>query len=56
MLHIENSRIDSQPVDTIKGQQNTGTVFVKPLLRGAAARLPDEIEELEPLNEANDHD
>jgi len=39
MLHIENSQVTSQPVDTIEGQPNTGTVFVKPLLRGDSMAL-----------------
>lgn len=39
MLHIENSRIETQPVTTIEGQPNTGTVFVKPLLRGESMAL-----------------
>ena len=34
MLHIQNTQVDSQPVHTIEGQPNTGTVFVKPLIRG----------------------
>jgi hypothetical protein len=34
MLHIENTQVPSQPVHTIEGQPNTGTVFVKPLIRG----------------------
>jgi hypothetical protein len=34
MLYIENDRVESQPVGTIEGRPNTGTVFVKPLIRG----------------------
>jgi quercetin dioxygenase-like cupin family protein len=34
MLHIENAQIDSQPVGAIEGQPNTGTFFIKPLMRG----------------------
>jgi quercetin dioxygenase-like cupin family protein len=39
MLHIENARIDSQPVGTIEGQPNTGLFFVKPLMRGESMAL-----------------
>lgn len=39
MLHTENSQVDSQPVTTIEGQPNTGTVFVKPLIRGDTMAL-----------------
>ena len=34
MLHAENAQVDSQAVDAIEGQPNTGTVFVKPLMDG----------------------
>jgi quercetin dioxygenase-like cupin family protein len=34
MLYIENTQVRSQPVYTIEGQPNNGTVFVKPLLQG----------------------
>src|SRR3954467_6368447 len=34
MLYIENDQVESQPVGTIEGRPNTGTVFVKPLIRG----------------------
>lgn len=39
MLYIENDQVDSQPVGTIEGRPNTGTVFVKPLLRGDSMAL-----------------
>ncbi len=39
MLHIENAQVDSQPVGTIEGQPNTGTFFVKPLMRGESMTL-----------------
>jgi quercetin dioxygenase-like cupin family protein len=39
MLHIENAQVDSQPVDTIEGERNTGTFFVKPLMRGESMAL-----------------
>ena len=39
MLHIENARIDSQPVATIEGQPNTGIFLVKPLIRGESMAL-----------------
>ena len=39
MLHIENARVDSQPVGTIEGQPNTGLFFVKPLMRGESMAL-----------------
>ena len=39
MLHAENARIEDHPVATIEGQPNTGTMFVKPLLRGESMAL-----------------
>jgi quercetin dioxygenase-like cupin family protein len=39
MLHMENAQVDSQPVGTIEGQPNTGTFFVKPLMRGESMAL-----------------
>ena len=39
MLHIQNAQVDSQPVGTIEGQPNTGTFFVKPLIRGETMTL-----------------
>jgi quercetin dioxygenase-like cupin family protein len=39
MLHIENAQVDSHPVGTIEGQPNTGTFFVKPLMRAEAMVL-----------------
>jgi len=39
MLHAENAQVDSQPVHTIEGQPNTGTVFVKPLMDGEQMAL-----------------
>jgi quercetin dioxygenase-like cupin family protein len=39
MLHITNDQIASQPVGMIEGQPNTGTVFVKPLMRGESMAL-----------------
>jgi quercetin dioxygenase-like cupin family protein len=39
MLHITNDQVVSQPVATIEGQPNTGTVFVKPLMRGDSMAL-----------------
>jgi quercetin dioxygenase-like cupin family protein len=39
MLHIEKAQIESQPVGTIEGQPNSGTFFVKPLMRGESMAL-----------------
>ena len=39
MLRVENARVDSQPVGAIEGQPNTGTFFVKPLMRGESMVL-----------------
>ena len=39
MLHTENAQVDSQPVGAIEGQPNTGTFFVKPLMRGDSMAL-----------------
>jgi quercetin dioxygenase-like cupin family protein len=39
MLYVGNDQVDSQPVHTIEGRPNTGTVFVKPLLRGETMAL-----------------
>jgi quercetin dioxygenase-like cupin family protein len=39
MLYIENAQVDSQAVGTIEGQPNTGTFFVKPLMRGECMAL-----------------
>jgi quercetin dioxygenase-like cupin family protein len=39
MLHTENTQVASQPVTTIEGQPNAGTVFVKPLLHGDTMAL-----------------
>ena len=39
MLYIENEQVESQPVSAIEGRPNTGTVFVKPLMRGESMAL-----------------
>jgi quercetin dioxygenase-like cupin family protein len=39
MLYIGNDQVASEPVHTIEGRPNTGTVFVKPLLRGESMAL-----------------
>lgn len=39
MLHTENSRVTSEPVDTIEGRPNNGTVFVKPLMQADTMAL-----------------
>ena len=39
MLHIENDQVESHPVGAIEGQPNSGTVFVKPLMRGESMAL-----------------
>ena len=39
MLHIENTQVESRPVGTIESQSNTGTFFVKPLMRGESMSL-----------------
>ena len=39
MLYVENAQLESQPVRTIEGQPNTGTFFVKPLMRGESMAL-----------------
>ena len=39
MLYMENDQIESQPVGTIEGRPNIGTVFVKPLMQGDSMAL-----------------
>ena len=39
MLYVENDHVETQPVRTIEGRPNTGTVFVKPLMQGESMAL-----------------
>ena len=39
MLHAENAQVETQAIDSIEGQANSGTFLLKPLMRGHSMTL-----------------